>query len=69
MGTIYSKLAMLYQTRGELDQAESLYKKAIEVNTVWEHRERVARDYNNLGYVSWSRGDLEQAESQLIGAA
>jgi tetratricopeptide (TPR) repeat protein len=68
VGTFYSNLAMLYRTRGELDQAESMYKKAIEINTVWAHRKSAAKDYNNLGYVYWSRGDLEQAESVFLNS-
>lgn len=65
VGTIYSNLAMLYRTRGELDQAESMYRKAIDIHTVWEHRKSLAKDYNNLGHVYWSRGDLELAESSF----
>jgi type II secretory pathway predicted ATPase ExeA/tetratricopeptide (TPR) repeat protein len=64
MATAYSNLAILYQTRGELDQAERMYKKALEIHkALGEHRESIARDYNNLGYIYWSRGDLEQAET------
>lgn len=58
----YSNLAIVHQTRGEFDQAEVLYKKALEVHEALGHRDSMARDYNNLGYVYWSRGDLEQAE-------
>ncbi len=63
VATAYSNLAIVYQTRGELDQAESLYKKALEIHKALGHRKSMARDYNNLGYVYWSRGNLERAEA------
>lgn len=66
VGTIYSSLAMLYQTRGELDQAASMYEKAIAISTAWAHRKAAAKDYNNLGAVYWSRGDLKQAEAVFL---
>ncbi len=62
MATAYSNLALLYQTRGDLDQAERMYKKALEAHKTQGHRESMARDFNNLGFVYWSRGDLRQAE-------
>lgn len=62
MATAYSNLALLYQSRGDLAQAERMYHKALEIHAAQGHRESMARDYNNLGYVYWSRGDLRQAE-------
>lgn len=63
VATAYSNLAIVHQSRGELDQAETMYKKALEIHEALGHRESMARDYNNLGYIYWFRGDLEQAET------
>ncbi|MGC1951489.1 MAG: tetratricopeptide repeat protein [Gammaproteobacteria bacterium] len=59
----YSNLAIMYQTRGELDQAESMYQKALEIHKALGNRGSMAREYNNLGYVYWSRGNLAEAEA------
>ena len=63
VATAYSNLAIVYQTRGDLEQAEHMHKKALEIHTALQDRESIARDYNNLGYIYWSRGDLAQAEA------
>lgn len=62
LATAYSNLAIVYQTRGDLERAEEMHHKALAIHKALGQRASMARDYNNLGYVYWFRGDLERAE-------
>jgi tetratricopeptide (TPR) repeat protein len=53
----------LYQIRGDLEQAEAMYQKALALDEALGHKEGMASDYGNLGNVYRIRGDLEQAEA------
>ncbi|MFB3092412.1 MAG: tetratricopeptide repeat protein, partial [Dehalococcoidia bacterium] len=49
-------------TQSELDGAEEMYRKALEVNERLGRLEGIASDYGNLGNVLKARGNLEGAE-------
>jgi tetratricopeptide (TPR) repeat protein len=50
--------------RGDLDQAEYPYRKALERYQALEAKVEVARAYHMLGDVSLARGDRGEAEAQ-----
>ncbi|MCX5636953.1 MAG: tetratricopeptide repeat protein, partial [Planctomycetota bacterium] len=54
-------LGLLYKTRGQLDEAEEMHKKALEINEKLGQLEGMARDYGNLGLLYEERGDIEKA--------
>ena len=53
-------------TRGiyipSFDEAEDVYRKALEINRAEGRQEGMAEDYNNLGNVYQERGRLDEAE-------
>ena len=49
--------------RGELDGAEAIFRKSLEIDKKLERRECMAKDYYNLGWVLFKRGDLEGAKA------
>ena len=54
MGVIYAK-------RGDLEKAEQMYKKALEIDEKLGRREGIAIRYKNLGLIQQTRGDLSEA--------
>ena len=58
----YSNLGILYQTRGELERAEEMYRKALAIEEALGRKEGMASDYGNLGILYWDRGELDRAE-------
>ena len=62
MATAYGNLGVISQTRGDLKQAEELYRKSLQIEEQLGHLEGMATDYGNLGDIAQIRGDLEQAE-------
>ena len=59
----YGNLGVVYQTRGDLAQAEAMHRKALELNEALGRKKGIAHAYNNLGIVYRVRGDLAQAEA------
>ncbi|MFC1890597.1 tetratricopeptide repeat protein, partial [Thermodesulfobacteriota bacterium] len=59
----YGNLGILYKTRGDLEQAEVMHRKALVIDEELGHKEGMAKDYGNLGNLYNIRGDLEQAEA------
>jgi tetratricopeptide (TPR) repeat protein len=57
----YVYLGTLYQTQGDLAQAETMHKKALGLYEALRRKEGVAEAYGNLGRVYQTRGDLAQA--------
>ena len=49
--------------RGDLEQAEELYERALEFYQALEHHDGMASQYGNLGNVARFYGELDQAES------
>ena len=55
-------LGNLKITRGDLDGAEAMYRKALEINERLSRLKGMAGDYGNLGSVMLTRSDLDGAE-------
>ena len=50
MASNYGNLGLVYKTRGELDKAEEMYKKSLEITSLGLEG-GTAADYGNLGIV------------------
>ncbi len=59
----YGGLGNVYSTRGDLKQAETMFKKSLELNKALGSKTGMAVAYANLGIVYSTRGDLKQAEA------
>ena len=60
--TLTGNLGLVYQTRGDLDRAEEMHRKALEINEKLGRLEGMAIQYGNLGLIYETRGDLDRAE-------
>ena len=60
--TGYGNLGLIHRMRGELDEAERLHRKALEIDEQLGRREGMAADYGNLGLIHEERGELDEAE-------
>ena len=54
-------LGGVYLTRGDLDKAEEMHLKSLEIEEKLGRPEGMASDYGNLGGVYLTRGDLDKA--------
>ncbi len=61
--TAYGNLGILLRTRGDLEGAEAMHRKSLEIEEKLGRPEGVASAYGNLGIVLATRGDLEGAEA------
>jgi tetratricopeptide (TPR) repeat protein len=59
------KLGVLLHSRGDLDKAEEMIRKSLEMEEKLGRTEGVAVDYRNLGVLFMARGDLAQAEAMF----
>lgn len=57
----YGNLGNVFRTRGDLEEAEAMYRKALAINESLGSKEGTARDYGNLGIVFKTRNDLDEA--------
>jgi tetratricopeptide (TPR) repeat protein len=62
---LYGNLGPIYQTRGELDRAEEVCKKSLEIDAKLGRQEGMAVNYGNLGLLYKNRGELDRAEEML----
>ncbi|MFO0971979.1 MAG: tetratricopeptide repeat protein [Phycisphaerae bacterium] len=60
---VFGNLGLIYQTRGDLDQAEAMLRKSLAINEKLGRLEGMAAAYGNLGLIYQTRGDLDQAEA------
>jgi len=58
MAKEYGNLGVIYRTRGELDKAEEMHKKSLEINDRTGCYGEMAIQYSNLGAIYEKRGDL-----------
>ena len=61
MADIYGNLGILAAKRGELDEAEQLYRQALEIDEAIGRKEGMASNYGNLGVLAENRGELHEA--------
>lgn len=55
-------LGNIFEMRGDLDEAEKMHRKSLEIEKKLGRLEGMASDYGNLGNIFWRRGDLDEAE-------
>ena len=55
-------LGLIYFSRGDLDRAEQMLRKSLEIDEKLARLEGMARGYDNLGLIYRIRGDLDRAE-------
>ncbi|MHC4518757.1 MAG: tetratricopeptide repeat protein [Planctomycetota bacterium] len=65
---LLGNLGLIYHKRGELDRAEEMHKKSLEIEKRLGRLEGMAGDYANLGLIYQTRGDLDRAEEMLSKA-
>ncbi len=58
----YGNLGIIAKTHGDLDEAEQLHRKSLEIDEKLGNLEGMASDYGNLGNVAKSRDELDEAE-------
>lgn len=66
--SILANLGNVLYTRGDLNGAEAMHRKALELNERLGSIEGMARDYGNLGIVLNTRGDLDGAREHWLKA-
>jgi tetratricopeptide (TPR) repeat protein len=67
--TMLSRLGIIYQTRGDLSQAETFYQTGIAIlNRMPNGRVLSLSWQESLGHLSFYRGDFRQAEAQYRAA-
>jgi len=59
---VTGNLGSVYYTRGDLDKAEEMYEKSLEIEEKLGRLKGMALAYGNLGLVYYTRGDLDKAE-------
>ncbi len=59
---LFGNLGLVRRTRGDLDGAEEMHRKALEIDEKLGRLEGMASDYGNLGILRFTRGDLDGAE-------
>lgn len=62
IATTHRSLGYLYQTRGDFDQAKTMYEKSVTMNEVLDHKEGMSIGYDKLGFLYQTRGDYDRAE-------
>ncbi len=55
-------MGLAYRTKGDLDEAEKLHLRALEIEKEGQREVGMAREYGNLGLIYRTKGDLDQAE-------
>jgi tetratricopeptide (TPR) repeat protein len=63
--TWLNELAYIYSCIGELDKAERIIHKSLDINESLGRSEGMASDYGNLGLVYETRGELDKAEEMF----
>ena len=60
MANQYGNLGLIYEKRGDLDEAEKLQRKGLDIDEKLGRLEGMAIGYGNLGSVFAKRGDLDE---------
>ena len=68
MAIHYGNLGIVHATRGDLDRAEEMYRKALALNESLGRKEGMASLYGNLGNLYLTRGDLDRAEEMYANS-
>jgi len=63
--SLIGNLGLIYRRRGELDKAEQMQRKALEIDEKLGLLEGMASDYSNLGLIYRDRRELDKAEEMF----
>ena len=61
---VFGNLGQILRTRGDLDKAAEMYRKALEIEEKLGRLEGIATQHGNLGYIKQLRGDWDGAEKR-----
>ena len=61
-------LGVLYQTRGDLEEAEELYRKSLALERELGRKQGMASDYGNLGNLHKTRANMDFVYENQIKA-
>lgn len=59
---VLGNLGLIYRRKGDLDKAEDMHNKSLEIEKKLGRLEGMANQYGNLGLIYKDRGDLDKAE-------
>jgi len=59
---VMGNLGVIYRRRGELDKAEEMHKKSLEIEEKLGRLGGMASEYGSLGLIYYTRGELDKAE-------
>lgn len=62
---LLGNLGIVYVTRGELEKAEEMHNKALEIDERIGNQKGMAANYGNLGLIYQIRGQLDKAEQMF----
>lgn len=65
-GIADGNMGLIFLTRGELDRAEELFQKSLEIDERLGRQEGMASRFCNLGVIYQARGELDRAEQMLL---
>jgi tetratricopeptide (TPR) repeat protein len=57
----YGNLGIVYQTRGDLEEAEEMFHKSLSINKALGRKDGIANQYSNLGKLSEIQNDPGRA--------
>jgi len=63
---LLGNLGLIYRKRGDLDKAEQMFRKGLQIDEKIGRLEGIASDYGNLGLIYSTRGDLDKAEQMHL---
>ncbi len=59
---VLGNLGLIYKTKGDLNKAEDMHNKSLEINKKLGCLEGMASNYGNLGLIYQTKGDLDKAK-------
>ena len=67
-GAALANLGNIAETRGDFDEAEALYTRALNIQQALGNEEEIAIAIGNLGIVASERGNIAEAEEKFLAA-
>jgi tetratricopeptide (TPR) repeat protein len=66
IAALSGNLGLIYYTRGDLDQAETMFKKSLDISEELGNKLWMANQYGNLGNLYYTKDDLDKAETMYL---
>ncbi|NVL91278.1 MAG: tetratricopeptide repeat protein [Desulfobacterales bacterium] len=63
---VRGNLGIIYQTRGESDKAEEMFREGLKIDEKLGQLKGIATKYGNLGIIYRTRGELDKAEEMHV---